>query len=206
MTVQPTADMGSVAGTISDAWTSQPLTATVELVGMHPLTPRTAYQLWATGGDYTLRVSVPGYVAAEFPVTITAAGAAATRNVALEPAQARLTWLPQALEVSLQPGNTLLSTLVISNSGPMPLDVALFEINLDSAERPPTPEDLTGKRILFDRSHGQPASERLQHVDQRRHRGRRGGGRRLVFPGERQCVARLRHPVEQLLRPRAPGA
>lgn len=156
MTVQPTADMGSVAGTISDAWTSQPLTATVELVGVHTLTPRTAYQLWATGGDYTLRVSVPGYVAAEFPVTITA-GAAATRNVALEPAQARLTWLPQALEVSLQPGNALLSTLVISNSGPMPLDVALFEINLDSAERPPTPEDLTGKRILFDRSHGQPA-------------------------------------------------
>jgi DNA-binding beta-propeller fold protein YncE len=156
MTVEPTADMGSVAGAISDAWTGQPLTATVELIGVHTLTPRAAYQLWATAGDFALRVSAPGYVAADFPVTITAGGVTA-QDVALEPAQPRLAWAPQSLDMSLQPGNALLSTMVISNTGPMPLDMALFEINLDFSESPPTVEDLTGKRILYDRSHGQPA-------------------------------------------------
>lgn len=156
MTVQPTADMGSVTGAISDAWTGQPLTATVELLGVHTLTPRAAYQLWAMAGAYTLRVSAPGYVAADFPVTITAGGAA-TQNVALERAQPRLEWLPLAVEANVTPGGQIAHTLVISNTGPIPLNVALFEINLDFSESPPTVEDLTGKRILYDRSHGQPA-------------------------------------------------
>jgi hypothetical protein len=61
------------------------------------------------------------------------------------------------VEASVVPGGQTAHTLMISNTGPLPLDLALFEINLDFAESPPTPEDLTGKRILYDRSHGQPA-------------------------------------------------
>jgi hypothetical protein len=34
MTVEPTADMGQVVGSVSDAWSGEPLTATVELVGV----------------------------------------------------------------------------------------------------------------------------------------------------------------------------
>jgi DNA-binding beta-propeller fold protein YncE len=156
MTVQPTAEMGSVAGAISDAWTGQPLAATVELVGVHTLASRTDYQIWALAGAYELVVGASGYVTVTTPVVITAGGVA-TLNVALEPAQSRLEWLPLTVEASVVPGGQTAHTLMISNTGPLPLDLALFEINLDFAESPPTPEDLTGKRILYDRSHGQPA-------------------------------------------------
>lgn len=156
MTVEPTADMGSVAGAISDAWTGQPLTATVELVGVHTLTPRAAYQLWATAGDYELVVSASGYVTFTTPVVITAGGAAVL-DVALEPAQARLEWLPLAVGASVAPGGTVQQTLLISNTGPVALDMTLFEVDLAFTESPPTRENLVGRRILFDRSHGQPA-------------------------------------------------
>lgn len=155
MTVQPTADMGSIAGAISDAWTGLPLTATVELAGVHTLTPRTDYQLWATAGAYTLVVSAPGYASATLPVVITAGGVTA-QDVALEPALARLEWLPQTVEASVRSGGQVTRTLLISNTGPMPMDMALFEIDLDFSESAPTPENLRGKRILYDRSHGQP--------------------------------------------------
>jgi YVTN family beta-propeller protein len=157
MTVQPTADMGSVAGAITDAWTGQPLTATVELVGVHTLTGRTDYQIWAPAGAYELVVGASGYVTVTTPVVITAGGAA-VQDVALEPALARLEWLPLAVQASVAPGGQTASTLMISNTGPLPLDLALFEIDLDFTESPPARENLIGKRILYDRSHGQQAS------------------------------------------------
>lgn len=156
MTVQPTADMGSVAGAISDAWNGQPLAATVELVGVHTLADRTDYQIWAPAGAYELVVGAAGYVTVTTPVVITAGGMT-VQDVALEPAQSRLEWLPLAVEASVAPGGQTAGTLMISNTGPLPLDLALFEINLDVAESPPTPDDLAGKRILYDRSHGQSA-------------------------------------------------
>ena len=156
MTVQPTADMGRVAGAISDAWTGLPLAAAVELVGVHTLSASPDYQIWAPAGAYELVVSASGYVTATVPVVITA-GSVTTQDVALEPARPRLEWLPLAVEASVAPGGQTAHTLTISNTGPLPLNLALFEINLDFTESPPTPEDLTGKRILFDRSHGQSA-------------------------------------------------
>jgi YVTN family beta-propeller protein len=157
MTVQPTADMGSVAGAITDAWTGQPLTATVELVGVHTLTGRTDYQIWALAGAYELVVGASGYVTVTTPVVITAGGAA-VQDVALEPALARLEWLPLSVQASVAPGGQTVGALMISNTGPLPLDLALFEIDLDFTESPPARGDLIGKRILYDRSHGQPAS------------------------------------------------
>lgn len=157
MTVQPTADMGSVAGAISDAWNGQPLAATVELVGVHTLADRTDYQIWAPAGAYELVVGAAGYVTVTTPVVITAGGMT-VQDVALEPAQSRLEWLPLAVEASVAPGGQTAGTLMISNTGPLPLDMALFEVDLDFIESPPTRENLIGKRILYDRSHGQPAS------------------------------------------------
>lgn len=157
MTVQPTADMGSVAGAITDAWTGQPLTATVELVGVHTLIDRTDYQIWALAGAYELVVGASGYVTVTMPVVITAGGAA-VQDVALEPAQARLEWLPLSVQASVAPGGQVARTLMISNTGPLQLDLALFEIDLDFTESPPARGDLIDKRILYDRSHGQSES------------------------------------------------
>lgn len=156
MTVEPTADMGRVAGMVSDAWSGDPLTARVELQGVHTATANPDFQIWATAGSYSLTVSASGFVTVTTPVIITAGGLT-TLDVALEPALARLEWLPAAVQASVEPGSQVMYTLVISNTGPMPLDLALFEINLDFTESPPTPADLAGRRILYDRSHGQPA-------------------------------------------------
>ena len=156
MTVNPTADMGRVVGTISDAWTGLPLTATVELEGIYTMIARPTYEIWATAGVYSLIVSASGYVSVTLPVVLTPGGSA-IQDVTLEPAQVRLQWSPQAVEAQVDQGGMTLRTLTISNTGPIPMNVALFEINLDFAERPPIAEDLSGKRILYDRAHGQPA-------------------------------------------------
>ncbi len=157
MTVEPSADMGRVSGAISDAWAHHPVTATVELEGVQSMTARPGYQFWATAGTYSLIVSASGYTTATLPVVITAGGTM-VQDVALEPALARLEWLPQTVEPGVVLGGQVLQTLVISNTGPMPLDMALFEINPDFARSAPQPEDLSGKRILYDRAHGQPAT------------------------------------------------
>ena len=155
MTVLPTPDMGRVIGTISDLWTGAPLTAVANLVGVFATTADPTYEIWATAGSYGLDVSAQGYVTATLPVTITAGGTT-VQDVALEPDRTRMEWSPLSIQAGVSPGGTTTQILTISNTGPAALDVALFEINVAVAERPPTPEDLTGKRILYDRSHGQP--------------------------------------------------
>jgi YVTN family beta-propeller protein len=158
MTAEPTADMGRVAGAISDAWTGLPLTASVELAGVHTMTASPTYEIWATAGAYSLIVSAPDYVSVTLPVNITA-GSVTLQDVSLEPALGRLEWSPQSVEAGIDPGGTVTSTLVVSNTGPVPMDMALFEINLSFIDSAPTPQDLSGKRILYDRAHGQPSSD-----------------------------------------------
>lgn len=155
LNVLPTPDMGRVVGAISDLWTGLPLQATVDLAGVYTMTADPDYEIWATAGAYTLNVSAAGYHPATFQVTITAGGTT-VQDVALEPELARMEWSPAAIEANVSPGGATSRILTIANTGPAPLDVALFEINIDVAQRPPTPGDLTGKRILYDRSHGQP--------------------------------------------------
>lgn len=156
MTVEPAADMGRIQGAVSDAWAHTPLTATVVLEGVLTMTARPAYEAWAVAGAYTLTVSAPGYATATLPVTITS-GNVTIQDVGLEPALPRLEWLPQAMAASVPAGERVQQTLLISNTGPAPLDIALFEIDLFLQRLAPRPEDLAGVRILYDRAHGEPA-------------------------------------------------
>lgn len=163
MTVEATADMGRVRGAVSDAWTQTPLTATVQLQGVFTMTARPDYEIWAAAGDYTLTVSAAGYATATVPVVIPA-GDVIVRDVALEPNLPRLEWGPQAVAAAAATGGRVQQTLVISNTGPAPLDIALFEINLDFNRSAPRPAELTGKRILYDRAHGQPATSQYSRL------------------------------------------
>ena len=156
MTVNPAPDTGQVSGAISDALTGQPLTATVELLGVATMVARPNYRIWATAGTYALVVSAAGYVSVTLPVAITTGGIT-TQDVALEPARVRMEWDPLAVVVGVVPGGIARSTVVISSTGPIDLDVAMFEVNLDTLVRIPSPSDLSGKRILYDRSHGEPS-------------------------------------------------
>jgi YVTN family beta-propeller protein len=163
MTVEPTADMGRVSGAISDAWTQHPLTATVQLQGVFTMTARPSYEIWATAGAYTLTVGAPGYAPVAVPVVISA-GDVTLQDVAIEPYLPRLEWGPQAVAAGAPAGQRVQQTLVISNTGPAPLEITLFEIDLDFNRRAPQPAELAGKRILFDRGHGQPASSQYSRL------------------------------------------
>ncbi|MBN1811066.1 MAG: hypothetical protein JXA14_04445 [Anaerolineae bacterium] len=92
MTVLPSADMGRVAGTVSDAWTGLPITATVELIGVEAQEAAPTYTIWAPAGVYSLSAYAPGYVSTTVAVQI-AAGELVTQDLALWPTETRV-YLP----------------------------------------------------------------------------------------------------------------
>ncbi|NUM44933.1 MAG: carboxypeptidase regulatory-like domain-containing protein [Anaerolineales bacterium] len=152
MTVQPTPNMGSVTGMVSDAWTSLPLTATVTLQGVHTTIADPGYTLWADAGTYTILATSPGYYTGTWTVTIEP-GIETTLDLALEPDQPRLAFAPFPLEATVYEGSALSVTLVLSNTGPAPL---LFELHeLSPTLNLTAPSDLTGKHILYDMGHGE---------------------------------------------------
>jgi hypothetical protein len=157
MTVLPTANMGRVTGAVSDAWTGQPLTATVELVGVYSMTASPDYTIWAPAGTYSLTAYTTGYYTTTRSVAITAGGVV-TQNLALEPAQPRLEWAPAAVTARAVEGSKVAQTLTILNTGPLPLNVALYEINPAVAMQALSSTDLAGRRILYDLAHGEPRS------------------------------------------------
>ncbi len=157
MTVLPTPDLGRVAGSVSDAWTGLPLTATVELIGVYSMTANPDYTVWAAGGVYTLTAYTSGYYTTSRSITIVA-GSLVTANLVLEPTQPRLEWTPIVVTGTAVTGRRAAQTLVISSTGPLPLEIALHEINPAAALQTLSVTDLSGKHILYDRAHGEPWS------------------------------------------------
>lgn len=152
LTVEPTADMGQVSGSVSDAWAGDPLAATVELVGVYAMTANPDFGIWAVEGTYSLTAYVGGYYTITLPVVIVA-GEVTVQDIALEPALPRLGVLPEQISISLRTGFTGTQELELANNGPLPLDFTFYEVDplmsLDSGD------NLTGKNMLYDRAHGQ---------------------------------------------------
>jgi YVTN family beta-propeller protein len=152
MTVQPTANMGYVTGMVTDAWTGDPLTATIQVVGVFTTTADPEYTVWTQAGEYTLIATAPGYYTETWPVMINA-GSQTTLDLALEPYQARLDFAPYPLDATVLEGFTAEYTLVISNTGPAPLLFDLHELSPTLLSTSASPTDLNGKNILYDRTH-----------------------------------------------------
>lgn len=148
----PTATMGQVIGSISDAWTGNPLTAIVQLQGVYTMTASPTYSIWAEAGDYTLTAFAQGYVPETVTVSIPAGGTV-TLNLALVPAQPRLEGVPESVVATAVAGYTASHTFTLANTGPLPLIYAWQEIS-PTNRLPASPNDLTGKSILLDVSHG----------------------------------------------------
>lgn len=91
-TLRPANELGRVAGSVSDAWTHRPLTATVELIGVYSVTATPTYVIWAPAGIYSLTAYAASYVTATRSVTITAAELL-TVNLALRPSRMQV-YLP----------------------------------------------------------------------------------------------------------------
>ncbi|HUM69029.1 MAG TPA: hypothetical protein PLK31_09310 [Chloroflexota bacterium] len=121
MTVSPAPGMGRVMGTVTDLWTADPLTATVQLVGVYTDTADPDYSIWANAGSYTLIASASGYMTGTFNITIPANGVV-VQDIALEPAQPRMEDMPEELVITAVPGHTIPHTFTLANTGPLPLD------------------------------------------------------------------------------------
>ncbi|MCP4359068.1 MAG: hypothetical protein GY796_13720 [Chloroflexi bacterium] len=154
MVVSPTSGMGQVSGTITDLWTGDPLTATIQMMGVYTATDVTNYTIWADAGSQTLLAYAAGYMTATHTVNIPADGSI-VQDIALEPAQPRLEGLPISLTVTTVPDVLLTQNVSVSNTGPLPLDYEWHEIDPMLAATK-TVSDLSGKVILYDRAHGQP--------------------------------------------------
>jgi YVTN family beta-propeller protein len=152
LTVEPTADMGQVAGTVTDGWSGDPLTATVELVGVYTMLADPDYNIWAVAGNYSLTAYASGYITVTLSVEILA-GEITVQDIALESALPRLGELPEQIYMSIPTGTIGTQTLEIFNTGPVPLDFAFFE--LEELKSLKGVDGLTGKHILYDMYHGQ---------------------------------------------------
>ncbi len=152
MEVLPTTTMGQVTGAVSDAWTGDPLTATVQLEGVHTLTADPAYTIWAEAGTYTLTAFASGYMTETVTVVIPADGLV-TQNLALVPAQPRLEGLPNSVSATAVVGHTATHSFTLANTGPLPLNFAWHEID-PTARSGKAVNDLAGKSILIDLSRG----------------------------------------------------
>jgi hypothetical protein len=132
------------------------MVATVELVGVYSMTASPEFDIWATAGTYTLVAYTSGYYTVTMAVSITA-GEVTVQDIYLEPALPRLEFSPSTIEATIQTGSETAQTLLISNTGPMPLEVTFLEISPTVELMSRAPADLNGKMILVDRAHGEPS-------------------------------------------------
>jgi YVTN family beta-propeller protein len=128
MTVEPTANMGWVEGTVTDARTGDPLEATIIALGQ-PYTitvdPETgSYTFWLDEGSYTLQVAAEGYVTQTTAVNIVAQQGT-TEDFALVQNVPVLRVSPPSMHVTHDSGDVTTRTLTISNDGPAPMDFSI---------------------------------------------------------------------------------
>jgi uncharacterized membrane protein len=156
MTVVIPANAGRVSGIVRDAWSNAPVTATVDLADAYAVQSSPAYEIWALPGSYTLTISAPGYYTTTQAVNITSAGAL-VRDIALERNQPHLgSNLTAGITLTITAGQSASYTLPIQNQGPQALDIQLFESTPENHQiLAPQTGTLAGKRILYDRAHGQ---------------------------------------------------
>ncbi|MFN2104716.1 MAG: PKD domain-containing protein, partial [Candidatus Promineifilaceae bacterium] len=155
MLVEPTANMGKVTGSVTDAWTGEALAATVTLDGVFTTAPTTTFGIWAVEGTYSLSAAAGGYAGQTFTVEITA-GAETVQDVALEPDVARLELQPQSLDLAAVEGSTTTAELTIINSGPSPLEVSFHELPMLDETNRAALAGLEKRKILYDRAHNEP--------------------------------------------------
>jgi hypothetical protein len=148
--------MGQITGTAYDAWTGEPLTATVELAGVYSMPARPDYDIWAPAGIYVLNAYAANYYTATQPVALIA-GETVVQDMGLEPSLPRVEWTPAAVTATALQGSWAARAVTLFDTGPMPLDFAVHEISPTLMLRSPSAVDLSGKQILFDRAHGEPA-------------------------------------------------
>jgi hypothetical protein len=121
LTVEPSATMGQVVGTVQHAWTGEPLTATVALQGVYTTTATPDFAIWAEAGEYTLTAVAAGYVSMAINVAILA-GDVVEVELLMVPLQPRLEGMIESVTETAVSGQTISYTFTLTNAGPVPLE------------------------------------------------------------------------------------
>jgi hypothetical protein len=140
MTVEPTADLGRLLGTVTSNRPGGPLRAELLVEGggapitlyTHPATGE--YDRWLAAGSYDVTVSAAGYLSATGTVVVPAGGSAVL-DFELELDAPGVATLPTAVEQTVEWGMTATQLITVTNVGVRDLDFTLVE------------EDLGGKAI-----------------------------------------------------------
>ena len=115
---------GTLKGTVTDADTGLPVTATISVPGAVPVgtDPATGqYSMGLPPDTYTMTASAKGYVPESRVVTVTT-GVTLTHDFALLKNAPKVGVSPGSLSATVPYGQVATRTLTISNSGPAPLE------------------------------------------------------------------------------------
>lgn len=150
------ANCGTLAGSISDAWTAQPLAADVRITNANGVDIRlngSSYQATVKPGAYTIAASAEGYLDATETVQA-ATGATTTTDLALLPRAGLLSYTPGSVHVTAQIGDVVTEQVTVMNTGTIPMS---FRMHLNSEDLPaanPARQPLGGEAALDIRAYG----------------------------------------------------
>lgn len=128
-------DCGVLTGSVSDAWTGQPLAANVRITdagGFDILLKGSSYKAAVRPGVYTITASAPGYLDRAVDVNA-ATGVTTTTDLALLPRAGKLEYSPDRVNVIAQIGDVITKQVTVSNTGSVPMT---FRLHLDNQDMP----------------------------------------------------------------------
>ncbi len=129
---------GFLNGSITDANTTDPLVADVLIdgPGAFLLDLRAdSYNIAVQPGTYDFTVSANGYLTETASVIVTQ-GVTVTTDFALVPAEAVLAYSPDRIEEWVTRGDAVTNTMLITNTGSIPLDFVLVDVETGNPAMP----------------------------------------------------------------------
>ncbi len=125
---------GILEGSVTDAWTGDPLTADIHVTGpggFDYMTTGDSYSIAVPAGMYDFTVSADGYF--DGTATVEAiAGVTVVTDFALIPQVALLEYMPDTIEVTVPLGGSVVETLMMHNIGTLPFDFSLTDVETGS--------------------------------------------------------------------------
>ena len=125
---------GILEGSVTDAWTGDPLTADISVTGpggFNYATTGDSYSIAVPAGMYDFTVSADGYF--DGTATVEAiVGQTTVTDFALVPQVATLAYEPATIEVTVPLGGSVMETMMLHNTGTMPFDYSLTDVETGS--------------------------------------------------------------------------
>lgn len=129
------ATCGLLAGDILDAWSGDPIIATIQITNSNGINIELrgdSYLIAAQPGQYTVSASAPGYFAGE-DIATAVTGSTTTTDLHLIPQAGLLSFAPESLATAAEIGQMVTRTVTVSNTGTIPMT---FTVRMDNQDVP----------------------------------------------------------------------